>query len=167
MLFPLIARFNLSVDSRIGIDELPSGERPVDHYGFTNDIIFGNVAPIARVVALRTIIAHDEVIVEWNFPAVFGRRRIGWLADIWFVDGETVDRYSGRCIVNSIARKSNNSFDEIFGRVLGKVEDDDIPSFGWMEEVGDFIDQDILIALQTGLHTHAINAVALNGKANN
>src|SRR5258706_590408 len=82
-------RFYLVVDRLKGIDGLPVAQRPVHHHSLTYDVIFGHEAPVARVIADRAVVTHDEKIIGRNCHSF-------WLGairrtDIWFVERDAID----------------------------------------------------------------------------
>src|SRR5258706_1467873 len=82
-------RFYLVVDWLKGIDGLPVAQRPVHHYCLTYDVIFGHEAPVARVIADRAVVTHDEIIIGWNCQG-FSLGTI-WRTDIRLVECDTID----------------------------------------------------------------------------
>src|SRR6266487_6001277 len=143
---PSVAYFHLCVNIRIGVDEFPIAEWPIDYNCLAYKISFRYKPPVTRVIAERAIIPQDEIFIHWNFNSFSGR--VVGLADVGLMQHNAVNL--NRFIIQGygVSRQANDPFDKIFRGIEWIMKDDHISTFWGMEEVGDFIYQHIIIGLE-------------------
>src|SRR5581483_4709947 len=154
----------LSIHCRIGIDELPVREGPVDDGRFPYNIEFRDKIPVARIIALRAIIAHDKVLVGRHLP--FAGNRIGRGANIRLIQKRTIDPDMRAIYADRIARDANNALNEVYARVTREVEHNHVSTFRRLKQIECLVYYHIFIIEQTRLHTLAFHMITLNGKSN-
>jgi len=47
-----------------------AADRPIDEAGFADDLFFGEIAPVTRIVTVHGVITHDEVMIGSNLENV-------------------------------------------------------------------------------------------------
>src|ERR1051326_2954675 len=161
-----LAYLDLGINGWKCVDQFPITHGPVNHDSFAYYITPGDISPITRIITVRTVIAHHKITVGWYCPGVRGRR-IGWLANIWLFEHNPIDPNRRTIVDNSISREPYHSFDEVFSRIKREVKNDHVSTLGSMKEVCYFVHQHIFIIVESGLHAHPLNTIALDGEANN
>ena len=138
-------------------------ERPIDNNGFADDKVFGNEAPGARIVTNEAIVAEDKVLIGWNSPHLASE--IGGFRDIGFIELDIIDPEMIEISFDCIAREADDAQDIIGCTIsIGIMKHNHITACGPLEQVRNFVDHHVLIFLQAGRHSNALNLVALDDK---
>jgi len=116
---------------------------PVDDPGLAADLFPVDEAPEAGIVGFVAVVAHDEVFSRRHgdgaeiVPAgLDGRARV---LDVGFVELLSVAVDFLVAHFEHVARDADDALDEVLGRVLGILEDDDVAGLGIGERQDDLV----------------------------
>lgn len=145
---------------------------PVDDESLSPQVIEAHELPKTTIMAFVSVVSHDKETVGWNGKGAHvisgadrGRKDSGVaMHGIGFVEGLIVDKNLFVLYSHGISGYTNNSFDEILGRVNGILKNDDITSFwirhmnqlrvpdGQSDTISKLIDQYMVANKQCGFH---------------
>ena len=107
------------------------------------------------------MVAHDPEVVRGDDALGLGALVAEAVGDVGFADGDVVDVDVAVVDAEGVAGEGDDTLDVALGVVAGVEEDDDVATVDGLEAVGELINEEAVLILQTRQHAGAFYANGL------